>query len=94
MPRIMTRLPRLTVGGNERLKAHLRELVEPKIAEHHGRIVKNTGVPAEFPSVVDAGMRIIVATFTGLVALAAFSSPRGAGYDKSGGTTPCTSEIN
>ena len=30
-------------GTHERLKAHLRELVEPKITEHRGRIVKNTG---------------------------------------------------
>ena len=38
-------------GTHERLKAHLRELVDPKIAEHHGRIVKNTGdgLLAEFP---------------------------------------------
>jgi class 3 adenylate cyclase len=28
---------------HERLKAHLRELVNPTIAEHSGRIVKNTG---------------------------------------------------
>ena len=43
-------------GTHERLKAHLRELVDPKIAEHRGRIVKNTGdgMLAEFPSVVDA----------------------------------------
>ena len=43
-------------GTHERLKAHLRELVEPKIAEHRGRIVKNTGdgFLAEFQSVVDA----------------------------------------
>src|SRR5262252_4213884 len=43
-------------GTHERLKAHLRELVDPKIAEHRGRIVKHTGdgVLAEFPSVVDA----------------------------------------
>jgi adenylate cyclase len=41
---------------HERLKAHLRELVNPKIAEHKGRIVKNTGdgFLAEFASVVDA----------------------------------------
>jgi class 3 adenylate cyclase len=41
-------------GTHERLKAHLRELVEPKIREHRGRIVKNTGdgFLAEFPSVV------------------------------------------
>jgi TolB-like protein/class 3 adenylate cyclase len=43
-------------GTHERLRAHLRELVEPKIAEHRGRIVKNTGdgFLAEFASVVDA----------------------------------------
>jgi adenylate cyclase len=43
-------------GTHERLKAHLRELIDPKIAEHRGRIVKNTGdgFLAEFPSVVDA----------------------------------------
>jgi TolB-like protein/class 3 adenylate cyclase len=43
-------------GTHERLKAHLRELIEPRIAEHHGRIVKNTGdgFLAEFGSVVDA----------------------------------------
>jgi len=38
------------------LKAHRRELVDPKIAEHRGRIVKTTGdgLLAEFASVVDA----------------------------------------
>ena len=43
-------------GTHERLKAHLRELVDPKIEEHRGRIVKNTGdgMLAEFSSVVDA----------------------------------------
>ena len=43
-------------GTHERLKAHLRELVDPKIGEHRGRIVKNTGdgFLAEFSSVVDA----------------------------------------
>ena len=43
-------------GTHERLKAHLRELIDPKIAEHRGRIVKNTGdgLLAEFSSVVDA----------------------------------------
>jgi adenylate cyclase len=43
-------------GTHERLKAHLRELVDPKIEEHRGRIVKNTGdgLLTEFPSVVDA----------------------------------------
>src|SRR5215813_11843434 len=38
------------------LKAIRRELVDPKIAEHHGRIVKTTGDGwlVEFASVVDA----------------------------------------
>jgi adenylate cyclase len=27
----------------ERLKAHRRQLIDPKIAEHHGRIVETTG---------------------------------------------------
>src|SRR4030088_873632 len=40
----------------ERLKALRRELVDPKIAEHHGRVVKTTGdgLLVEFASVVDA----------------------------------------
>jgi adenylate cyclase len=43
-------------GTLERLKAHRRQLVEPKIREHRGRIVKTTGdgMLVEFPSVVDA----------------------------------------
>jgi adenylate cyclase len=43
-------------GTHERLKAHLGQLVAPKIEEHRGRTVKNTGdgLLAEFPSVVDA----------------------------------------
>ena len=43
-------------GTHERLQAHLRELVNPKIGEHRGRVVKNTGdgFLAEFASVVDA----------------------------------------
>src|ERR1700740_1351974 len=43
-------------GTHVRLQAHLRELVNPKIAEHRGRLVKNTGAGflAEFSSVVDA----------------------------------------
>src|ERR1700716_498924 len=49
------------VGADEegtlaRLKAHRRELVDPKIAQHRGRIVKTTGdgMLVEFGSVVDA----------------------------------------
>jgi adenylate cyclase len=43
-------------GTHERLKAHLQQLVDPKVKDHHGRIVKNTGdgLLAEFASVVDA----------------------------------------
>jgi hypothetical protein len=39
-----------------RLKEHLRVLIDPKIAEYRGRVVKNTGdgMLAEFSSVVDA----------------------------------------
>src|SRR4051812_5520916 len=38
------------------LKAHRRELVDPTIARHHGRIVKTTGdgMLVEFASIVDA----------------------------------------
>src|SRR6516225_7842835 len=55
-------------GTHETLKAHLRELVDPKIAEHHGRIVKNTGdgFLAEFPSVVD-GVRCAVDIQRGMI---------------------------
>ena len=43
-------------GTLAQLKAHRRALTDPKIAEHHGRIVKTTGDGAlvEFASVVDA----------------------------------------
>src|SRR5215469_12522437 len=43
-------------GTHERVQVHLGELVNPKINEHRGRIVKNTGdgFLAEFASVVDA----------------------------------------
>ena len=54
-------------GTHERLRAHLAELVEPKIAEHRGRVVKNTGdgLLAEFASVVDA-VRYAVAMQQGM----------------------------
>ncbi|MFO0996315.1 MAG: adenylate/guanylate cyclase domain-containing protein [Alphaproteobacteria bacterium] len=44
------------VGTLERLKAHRKDLVDPKIAAHRGRIVKlmGDGVLVEFASVVDA----------------------------------------
>jgi class 3 adenylate cyclase len=43
-------------GTLERLKALRRELIDPMITEHHGRIVKTTGdgMLVEFASVVDA----------------------------------------
>jgi adenylate cyclase len=43
-------------GTLNRLNAHRRDLVDPKIVEHRGRIVKTTGdgLLAEFASVVDA----------------------------------------
>jgi adenylate cyclase len=43
-------------GTHERLKAHRHALVDPKIGEHRGRIVKTTGdgMLVEFASVVDA----------------------------------------
>src|SRR5215510_5353755 len=43
-------------GTLERLKAHRSGLIDPKIAEHRGRIVKTTGdgLLAEFASIVEA----------------------------------------
>jgi adenylate cyclase len=43
-------------GTLARLKAHRRELIDPKFREHRGRIVKTTGdgMLVEFASVVDA----------------------------------------
>jgi len=43
-------------GTIERQKAHRTALIDPKIAQYGGRIVKTTGdgMLVEFPSVVDA----------------------------------------
>jgi class 3 adenylate cyclase len=43
-------------GTLERLNAHRRAVIDPKITENNGRIVKSTGdgLLVEFPSVVDA----------------------------------------
>jgi adenylate cyclase len=43
-------------GTRARFNAHLKELVEPAIADHRGRLVKTTGdgLLVEFPSAVDA----------------------------------------
>jgi adenylate cyclase len=53
---------------HERLKDHFRQLVYPKIKEHHGRIVKTTGdgMLVEFPSVIDA-VRCAVEVQRGMV---------------------------
>ncbi|MEE8245842.1 MAG: adenylate/guanylate cyclase domain-containing protein [Alphaproteobacteria bacterium] len=43
-------------GTLKALKRHRAEVIEPKVAEHHGRVVKTTGdgILVEFMSVVDA----------------------------------------
>jgi adenylate cyclase len=43
-------------GTLQRLRTHRHDLIDPKIAEHKGRIVKTTGdgILIEFPSVVEA----------------------------------------
>jgi class 3 adenylate cyclase len=43
-------------GTHRRLVTYRREVIEPKVREHRGRVVKNTGDGAlvEFGSVVDA----------------------------------------
>src|SRR6266436_1820262 len=55
-------------GTHVQLQDHLRTLVDPKIAEHRGRVVKNTGdgLLAEFSSVVDA-MRCALDVQRGMV---------------------------
>ncbi len=54
-------------GTLRRLKAHLAEIVEPRIAEHRGRIVKRTGdgVLVDFASAVEA-VRCAIAVQTGM----------------------------
>jgi TolB-like protein len=65
-------------GTHERLKAHLGELVEPKIKEHRGRTLKNTGdgFLAEFSSVIDA-VRCGVEVSRGMAAANAAVPPEG-----------------
>jgi adenylate cyclase len=55
-------------GTHECLRAHLGQLVDPKIKEHRGRVVKTTGdgLLAEFASVVDA-VRCAVEVQRGMV---------------------------
>ncbi len=56
-------------GTLARLKTHRHRLVDPKITEHRGRIVKTTGdgLLAEFPSAVDA-LRCAVEVQRGMIA--------------------------
>src|SRR5499427_6569790 len=56
-------------GTLARLKAHRRELIDPKIGEHKGRIVKTTGdgLLVEFGSVIDA-LRCATEIQTGMAA--------------------------
>src|SRR5690242_15885274 len=68
------------VGADEegtlaRLQLHRRELIDPKIIEHRGRIVKTTGdgILVEFASVVDA-LRCAVEVQGGLAERNAVSS--------------------
>ena len=44
-------------GTLAQLKIHRRELIDPKIAEHRGRVVKTTGdgILIEFPSQASTG---------------------------------------
>jgi adenylate cyclase len=72
-------------GTLERLKALRRELVDPKIAEHHGRIVKTTGdgMLVEFGSVVDA-VRCAVAVQRAMAERNAAEMPTGASSSGSG----------
>ena len=43
-------------GTLARLRTHRRELIDPQVVEHKGRVVKTTGdgILIEFPSVVEA----------------------------------------
>ena len=63
-------------GTFRRLQAHLRELIDPKITEYRGRVVKNTGdgFLAEFASVVDA-VRCAVEVQRGMAERNAVTSP-------------------
>jgi adenylate cyclase len=54
--RELLRLMGADEGTHERLRAHFREFLDPKMKEHHCRTVENTGdrLLAELPSVVEA----------------------------------------
>jgi adenylate cyclase len=77
-------------GTHKRLQAHRRELVDARIGEHSGRIVKNTGdgMLAEFASVVDA-VRCAVELQRAMIDREA--GPRTAGSGSGSGSISATS---
>src|SRR6516164_7067268 len=77
-------------GTHERVKAHLGELVDPKIREHHRRVVKTTGdgVLAEFASIVDAVR--CAAEIQSAMPIAIWISPRTAGCGFASGLISAT----
>jgi adenylate cyclase len=78
-------------GTYERLKEHRRALVDPKIVEHHGRIVKTTGdgMLGEFPSVV-AAVRCAVEVQRGMIERAMWPHLRRSGSSSASGSTLAT----
>ena len=78
-------------GTLARLRDHRRELIDPKIAEHKGRIVKTTGdgILIEFPSVVEA-VACAVAVQRGM-AERNVSPPRTSGSYSASASTSATS---
>ena len=79
-------------GTLARLRAHRRELIDPKIAEHKGRIVKTTGdgMLVEFPSVVDA-VRCAVAVQRGDGRAQCRRRPRTSGSNSASASISATS---
>ncbi len=79
-------------GTLARLRAHRRELIDPKIAEHKGRIVKTTGdgFLIEFPSVVEA-VACAVAVQRGMAERNAATSRRTSGSNSGSASISATS---
>jgi hypothetical protein len=79
------------------LTAHLKELIEPCIAEHRGRVVKTTGdgLLAEFASVVDAVRCAVAFQFIGwpIDRLAVNRGPVGVGSRCTGISGACKSHL-
>jgi class 3 adenylate cyclase len=64
-------------GTLDRLKAHRRDLIDPKIDEHRGRIIKTTGdgLLAEFASSVVDAVRCTVEIQRGMIERDVMSNP-------------------